>query len=103
MAIKYFYAVHEISTATERNANFAGEVHAYIKGKENFTLFCETPDGWHNCNLLAPYWVKKYGYTRECDAKRNYTFNHPQNDKYWKTEVRIVRLLVKHDNSVVIC
>lgn len=103
MARGIYYLVQKISTATERNENFAGEVHVGIYGKGDYTLFRETPDGWCNCNLLSPYWVEKYGYVRECDAKRNWTYTHPDIDApSWKAEVKIVRAWVRKDNKVYI-
>ena len=38
MAREMYYLVHSISTATERNENFAGEVHCYIHGKADKLL-----------------------------------------------------------------
>ena len=100
MAREIYYLVQNICTATARNENFAGEVHSYIHGKGDYLLFMETPDGWRNFNLLAPYWVRKYGYKRECDAKRCYTYTHPENSKYWSSEVKIIRAWVRKDNRV---
>ena len=101
MAREMFYLIQKISTATVRNENFAGQTATYIFGKGDYTLFAETEDGWVNCNLLAPYWVREYGYKRECDAKRNWVYKNPNIDEpYWKSDVRIVKAWVRKDNRV---
>lgn len=100
MAMEIYYAVQSITTATEINENFHGEVHTCIYGKGDYKLFYETPDGWNNCNLLAPYFVRQYGYKRECDARRNWCYKNPENSRYWRTETKIVRLWVRKDNTV---
>ena len=103
MAREIYYLIQKISTATERNVNFAGQVDTTIYGKGDYTLFRETGDGWGNCNLLAPYWVREYGYKRKCDACRNWVYKHPDIDApYWKSEVRIIRAWVRKDNRVFI-
>ena len=101
MAREIYYAVQRIATATVRNEVFAGEVHTGIFGKGNFTLFTETDDGWYDCNFLAPYWVRKYGYKRKCDAMRNWVYKNPDMDEpYWKGDVRIITIWVHKDNKV---
>ena len=102
MEREIYYLIDSISTATPENDNFKGHMENRIHGKGDYTLFCETTDGWRNFNLLAPYWVREYGYKRECDAKRNWSYNHPENSKYWKTEVKIIRVWVRKDNKVFI-
>ena len=103
MAREIYFLIQNISTATVRNENFAGESETTIYGKGDYTLFRETPDGMTNCNLLAPYWVREYGYKRECDAKRNWAYKNPAIDEpYWKAEVKIVRAWVRKDNRVFI-
>ena len=103
MAREIYYAVQKVSTATARNERFAREVHVSIIGKDDKTLFYDTPDGWNNCNLLAPYWVREYGYKRKCDAVRNWTYKHPGIGKpYWDDEVSVVTLWVRKDNTVAV-
>ena len=103
MAREIYYLIESISTATERNENFAGEVHTYIYGKGDELMLMETPDGHCNVNHLTPYFVREYGYKRECDAKRNFSYTHPEDSKYWKTETRIVRAWVRKDGNVWLC
>ena len=102
MARELYYLVESVSTATPGNKNFDGEVHTHIYGKSDYTLFRETPDGWCNCNLLAPHWIREYGYKRECDARRNWCYKHPQNDEHWKTETRIITAWVRKDGKVLL-
>lgn len=103
MAREIYFLIQKISTATVRNENFAGESECGIYGKGDYTLFRETVDGWHNCNLLTPYFVREYGYKRECDAKRNWIYKNPDVDApYWKADVKIVRAWVRKDNRVFV-
>lgn len=102
MAREMYYLVQSISTATERNENFAGEVHCYIHGKSDKLLQAETGSAFYDTNLLTPYFVRQYGYVRECDAKRCYSYTHPENSKAWTTEVNVVRAWVRKDNRVFI-
>lgn len=98
-----YYAVMEKMAATDRNTNFAGEHRTAIIGKYNKLLLHEgDKSGWLDRNLLAPYWVREYGYKRPCDARRNWTYNHPENSKYWSSEVSIVTLWVRKDNTVTL-
>ena len=91
--VETFYFVKEVSTATPDNTNFAGEVHTYIFGKDNFRLFEDVPNGWYNKDLTdCPYCILENGYKRLCDAKRNYIYKHPENSKYWTSTVKIVSL-----------
>jgi hypothetical protein len=102
MAREIYYLIESISTATDRNQNFAGETHLYYHGKGDELLFAETGTAYADTNLLTPYHIREYGYKRECDARRNWSYNNPENSKYWQTETRIVRAWVRKDNQVFI-
>lgn len=96
--VETFWFVKSISTATPENKNFAGEVHTYIFGKDAFRLYEDVPGGWYNKDLTdCPYCVLEYGYKRLCDAKRSYSYKHPQNDDSWRTTVKIVSIDVQKD------
>ena len=99
-----YYAVMAIKTATAANKGFPGECRTMIYGKGDKLLLHEgDKSGWMDRNLLAPYWVREYGYKRPCDAKRNWSYNHTDIDKpAWKTEVSIVTLWVRKDNTVML-
>lgn len=98
--IETYYFVKEVSTATPENKNFAGQVHTYIKGKDNFRLFEDVPDGWYNKDLTdCPYCIREYGYKRICDAKKNYTYKHPENSWSWTTKVKIVSIDIQKDSN----
>lgn len=89
--IETYYFIKSISTATETNPSFAGEVHIRVSGKGEEDIFCETPDGWYNKDFtMYAYGIMEYGYKRLCDAKRSYSYKHPQNDQHWTTTVKIV-------------
>ena len=96
--IETYWFVKSVSTATPENKNFAGEVHTYIFGKEEFRLYEDVPGGFYNKDLTdCPYCVLEYGYKRACDARRSYNYKHPQNDKSWTTKVSIVSVDVQKD------
>lgn len=101
MAREIYYLVQKISTATVRNTNFAGEVHTHIVGKCDETLFAETGSAFCDKDFLTPYFVRKYGYKRMCDAVRNWVYKNPDVDRpYWESEVKIIRAWVRKDNKV---
>ena len=100
MAMEIYYLTESVMTATPATDR-EGEVHTYIHGKGDELLFAETPDGYINRNHLTPYFVREYGYRRESDARRNWSFKHPENNYAWRTESSIIRVLVRKDNKVV--
>ena len=87
-----FYLVKEVSTATAENKSFAGQKHTGIYGKGD-KLLAYDGDPWLN-RKLDSYHIKEYGYTRKCDAVRNWTYKNPENSKYWKSAVEIVACVV---------
>lgn len=96
-----YYAVMKINTATARNENFRGECHTHIYGKGDEMLFSDS--GCNDFNIMTPYFVRKYGYKRVCDAKRNWTFTHPDIDRpYWEAEVKVIEIWVGKNDSVKI-
>ena len=102
MARELYYLVESVSTATPKNENFDGQVHTHLFGKGEIALFAETGSAFCDKNLLTPYFVRQYGYKRECDARRNWSYKHPQNDEYWKTETRIITAWVRKDGKVLL-
>jgi len=89
------YLVKSIKTATANNQSYSGnETHTYIYGKDQYLLFADTRDKFVARDLLIPYFVRKYGYERKCDAKRAYSYTHPENTEYWNTKVEIITVEV---------
>ena len=86
------YLVKETSTATESNPNYAGDVSICYFGKAEHMLARE---GTHlpkdNFNHFH-FTLAEYGYSRKCDAKRSYTYKHPENTKFWTSTVEIVEV-----------
>lgn len=100
--IETYWFVKAVSTATPENKNFAGEVHTYIIGKDSYHLFEDVPGGFYNCDLTdCPYCIVEHGYKRPCDARRSYSYKNPQNDKSWKTTVKLVSIDIQKDNNGV--
>ena len=86
MKTKYLVKVTE--TATKENENFFGEVHTCWYGK--FDHLCGMENTRDSNFRPCGYDIFNYGYDRICDAKRNWFYNNPQNDKFWTSAVKIV-------------
>ena len=84
------YIIKSVCTATAENKNFAGEVHTYWHGKEDTLLGADA--GTSLQIKLYDHMIGWYGYSRKCDAERNWSYRNPQNDKNWTTEVEIVEV-----------
>ena len=86
------YLVKHTSIATDENSNFAGKVAITYNGIGDRILACYGSyfEATHNTRELTPYMVETFGYLRECDAKRNWTYKNPENTKWWKSTVEIV-------------
>ena len=82
------YIVKSTMHATEENDNFKGAVHTYYHGANN-ELLGAYGDEYLKMEL-TPWWINRYGYNRLCDARRCYSYTHPENTKWWNTEVEIV-------------
>lgn len=84
------YLVKETSVATENNPNFKGKnVVAYF-GKNDRMLKYES-NVTEDSNFDHISWLlEEYGYRRECDARKNYTYNNPENTKYWSSTIEII-------------
>lgn len=86
------FAVKVTCCATDENPNFAGKKVTYYYGKNNVML------GRHGsyCDLsympiaISKWELERKGYKRLCDAKRNWSYNNLQNDKFWQSGAEIV-------------
>ncbi len=85
-----FYLVKTVSKATANNQSYGGETHVYIHGKDEYLLLADTPDKFVSRDLMTPYFVRQYGYKRECDARRSYSYKHPENTEYWRSNAEII-------------
>lgn len=87
-----YYLVRETCTATEKNRPFKNEVITYWYGKGDGCIrreaFISSEYDYDDTDWSLPY----YGYKRECDAKRNYTYRNSSSSEYWKCEVDIVEV-----------
>jgi hypothetical protein len=84
------YLVKTVSTATANNQSYSGETHTYIHGKDEYLLMADTRDKFVARDLMTPYFVRQYGYKRECDAKRSYSYKNPENTEYWRSTAEII-------------
>ena len=96
------YFVKEVSIATASNPNFAGAISVGYFGKGDKLVANadkEHPDRyWQDKPLIfentSNMVLAEYGYSRKCDAIRNWTYNNPQNTEYWRSTVEIVEVEV---------
>lgn len=93
------YLVKTVSKATANNQSYGGETHTYIHGKDEYLLFADTRDKFVARDLITPYFVKEYGYKRKCDAKRAYSYTHPENTEYWRSTAEIVHVQIWNDGK----
>lgn len=85
------YIIHSVSRATKDNPNFAGDVHETYHGKGDKLIgsYGSHAERFWAVQEVTNYRLCEYGYDRLCDAKRNWSYRNPENDKYWQTEVEI--------------
>ena len=88
------YLVKETSTATPDNKNFAGTVQVAYYGKNQMLIKIETISGTaiNDFDPIQKWNIATYGYGRECDAKRSWIYNNPENTKSWSSTVEIVSI-----------
>ena len=93
------YLVKTVSKATANNQSYFGETHTYIHGKDEYLLMADTRDKFVARDLMIPYFVEQYGYKRECDAKRSYSFKNPENTEYWNSTAEIIAVEIWNDGK----
>lgn len=81
------YIIKVTATATSDNPNFAGEVHTYYYGKDQYLIGDKTS----TLEALDKYLVTEYGYKRRCDAVKASKFWDDYYAKYWDYNVDIVK------------
>lgn len=89
------YIVKETSKGTPINPHFAGKTAIGFYGREDKEIEIRTFSKSTGDYELKDYMVKKYGYKRECDAKKNWTYNNPLNTQYWESNVEIIKVEVE--------
>lgn len=88
------YLVKTTTRATEQNTFCPGAVHTHIFGKAEEMLFANTGDPWIDRDNLTPRFVLEYGYKRESDAKRAYSYKNPERSVYWQERPEIIEVEV---------
>ena len=90
------YLVKTTMVATPENRSFAGEMCIYYHGKGCKMVACvgEHAKKTYTYQRLNKYMAGKYGYSRECDAKRSWDYRNPQNDRSWTATTEIVRVVI---------
>lgn len=84
-----YYLVKTVSTATDENPGFSGQIETTYNGVGDYLLFSDAPYYYGHLNLLNAYFIEEYGYKSEALAKRCYSYKHPQNDRNWTSTVSI--------------
>lgn len=88
-----YFLVYVKSKATPENPNFAGKVNKYIYGKGDELLFTDSTEITDHFNGFNKLWasdIREYGYKRRQDAKRCYSYTHPDNNGYWTSRAYVV-------------
>jgi hypothetical protein len=88
------YLVMVTSIATKENTNFKGQesITYHGVGDRLIAHYGSHAVATHDVQKLDLYMVEKYGYTRKCDVKRNWSYKNPENSKYWKSIAEIVEI-----------
>lgn len=88
---KYIIKITEI--AKDSNTYFAGDTHVYYYGKKEELIGDEifgTSDSSYPLIGMDyfNFFVHRYGYNRECDAKKSWLYKNPaKNREFWEDEV----------------
>lgn len=88
------YLVKMVSKATDANPNFAGEELITYHGKGDKLLKAEGSHAdkvYMTCDFVR-WMLEDYGYKRECDARRCWSYKNPENSKFWKSTVEVVEI-----------
>lgn len=90
------YLVKETSIATEENQNFKGQESITYHGLGDRVIahYGTHAEAIHDLHELNQYMILTFGYSRLCDAKRNWSYKNPGNSKYWKSKAEIVEFEV---------
>ena len=88
------YLVCIKSKATDDNPSFAGQEHETYYGKRCCLVasYGSHAEATHMVQPLNNWWIKEYGYTRKCDAARNWCYRNPDNGRYWTSTASIVEV-----------
>lgn len=100
---KKFYFIEVISTATQENKNFAGDVHKYVYGKgEELVAFEMVKNvSGDTCHLRAfdntnvEYYIREYGFKSAKTASTTRKRLYGDNDVFagvtiWTNEIHII-------------
>lgn len=87
------YLVKIVSVAKPDNPTYTNEeTHTYYYGKGDKLVGAYDCDPWVATKLNA-YMIEEYGYSRLCDAKRNWGYrNHRREERYWTSRVEIIKI-----------
>lgn len=88
-----YFLVYVKATATPENKDFAGAVRKYIYGKSDKLLFTDDEEITKYKAGYDKLWasdIREHGYARRQDAKRCYSYTHPENNGYWTSKAYVV-------------
>lgn len=91
---KYIVRLH--AKATEANPSFAYDDVIYWYGKGDMLMGVTGKDaeshGFRGRSYVSKYMLNEYGYTRRCDALRNFMYKHPECNSFWETKADVVEV-----------
>lgn len=92
------YLVKQTSYATLENRNFIGQELITYFGKDQKLLGAKGSHAkaTHFEQELHPCMIREYGYKRECDAKKSWIYNNPENSEWWYSQVEIIAFEVEY-------
>ena len=76
------YLVKVTYKAKANNPSFAGKTEVWYCGK----------DGHSIDNVPSLWFISEYGYTRRCDAMKNFHFKFSDDELFWKKNVEIIEI-----------
>ena len=86
------YVIKVVSTAKDTNPSFAGDTNVYYYGKAQQLLVSKSRYG-NNLSYLNGM-AKAYGYDRECDAKKSYTYKTRfDKEEFWTSVTTIEKVV----------
>ena len=94
------YLVKEVSTATEENTNFRGEVSTGYFGKRDCLIKLDSLKDKRKDFDHTTWMLTDYGYKRLCDAKRNWTYKNPGISRFWFSTSEIVEITYRNHTII---
>ena len=76
------YLVKVTYKAKENNPSFKDSVEIWYCGKNN-----------HSTEDPSKYFINEYGYSRKCDALKNFHFKYDNSELFWWKNVEVIEVV----------